>query len=427
MKTKSNTDPRSHIVQVITKIYLDGMTTTSGGNISLLDEEGNMWITPSAIDKGKLTAEDIVCVKKDGSIEGKHKPSSEYPFHRAIYEARPDIKSVIHAHPPALVTFSILRQIPDTSILPHAQEVCGSIGYADYALPGSNLLGEKIAQSFAATEDMAVIMENHGVVLGGSDLSDAYARFEMLENCCDIILKAKAIGSPNFLSEEKISQLKAQKQLAVNTTASSPSEAVDSKAEVVEFIRRANRQKLISGSFGAISVRTASNNFITTPSGIPFWMIEESDLVEIVNGEVLGNQLPSDVAVLHQETFIENPEINVIISAQSPNLMAFASTARKFDVRTIPESWIFLQDVPCLSFEAAFSGNNTLASTFAEDTPAVLVANHSFTVTGKTILQTFDRLEVAEFSAKSLVAGAHMGDLVPIGDEHIEDLREKFL
>ena len=101
---------------VISRIYRRGLTTTSGGNISVIDEQGDIWVTPSGIDKGSLTIDDIVCVKADGSIVGRHKPSSEFPFHKAIYAARPDVKAIIHAHPPALVSFSIVRQIPNTKI-----------------------------------------------------------------------------------------------------------------------------------------------------------------------------------------------------------------------------------------------------------------------------------------------------------------------
>jgi L-fuculose-phosphate aldolase len=93
--------PRNQITEVISRIYKRGMTTTSGGNVSIIDGNGDIWVTPSAIDKGSLRASDIICVKKDGTVIGKHKPSSEFPFHKAIYEARPDIKAVIHAHPPA--------------------------------------------------------------------------------------------------------------------------------------------------------------------------------------------------------------------------------------------------------------------------------------------------------------------------------------
>ncbi|KAB2822657.1 MAG: class II aldolase/adducin family protein, partial [Paludibacter sp.] len=140
--------PTEQINVIIGRIYRSGMTTTSGGNISIRDVNGDIWITPSGVDKGSLTTRDIVCVKADGSIVGSHKPSSEYPFHKAIYEARPELTAVIHAHPPGLVAFSIARQVPDTNIVPQARNICGEIGFAPYGCPGSVDLGEKIANEF---------------------------------------------------------------------------------------------------------------------------------------------------------------------------------------------------------------------------------------------------------------------------------------
>ena len=141
--------PAQQIALIIGRIYRRKMTTTSGGNLSIMDDNGDMWITPAGTDKGSLTPADIMCVKADGSIIGPHKPSSEYPFHRALYKMRPKMRSVIHAHPPGLVTFSIVHQVPDTSIIPQARGVCGPVGFAPYALPGRELLGEKIAAEFA--------------------------------------------------------------------------------------------------------------------------------------------------------------------------------------------------------------------------------------------------------------------------------------
>ena len=197
--------PADQLVLIISRIYRGGLTTTSGGNLSIMDENGDIWITPAGIDKGTLKASDIMCVKADGTIIGPHRPSSEYPFHKALYRMRPNMKSVIHAHPPGLVTFSIVHQIPDTSIIPQAREVCGPIGFAKYDVPGSEALGKSIAAEFRKNPDYkAVIMENHGVVLCGSDIADAYQRFQTLELCARTILNARALGEPSFLSEEKI-------------------------------------------------------------------------------------------------------------------------------------------------------------------------------------------------------------------------------
>lgn len=191
--------PAEQIAIIIGRIYRSEMTTTSGGNLSIMDENGDMWITPAAIDKGSLTPADIMCVKADGTIIGPHRPSSEYPFHKAIYKMNPHIHSVIHAHPPGLVTFSMVHQVPDTSIIPQARATCGPVGFAEYALPGSELLGKKIVAEFKKNPDYkAVIMENHGVVVAGEDIADAYQRFETLELCARTILNAKTLGEPKY-------------------------------------------------------------------------------------------------------------------------------------------------------------------------------------------------------------------------------------
>jgi len=79
--------PRDEIMQTMERIYRYRMTTTSGGNLSIREDDGRIWITPARVDKGGLRREDIVCVHPDGTVEGLHKPSSEFPFHRAIYAA----------------------------------------------------------------------------------------------------------------------------------------------------------------------------------------------------------------------------------------------------------------------------------------------------------------------------------------------------
>src|SRR3954468_19383436 len=94
--SRSLLHPRGEIVQTMERIYRYRMTTTSGGNLSIHDENGDVWITPARVDKGSLRAADMVCVRSKGAIDGPHKPSSEYPFHQAIYRARPDLRAVVH-------------------------------------------------------------------------------------------------------------------------------------------------------------------------------------------------------------------------------------------------------------------------------------------------------------------------------------------
>ncbi len=192
--------PRDAIMRTMERVYRYRMTTTSGGNISIRDEDGTVWITPARVDKGRLTRDDIVSVRPDGTTDGRHPPSSEFPFHRAIYEARPELRGIVHAHPVALVAFSICGRVPDTRLLPTARRVCGEVGFAPYALPGSQALGRNIAVTFARGTD-CVVLENHGVVTGGTSLREAFERFETLEFCAKTIIKAGPLGQVTYLDD----------------------------------------------------------------------------------------------------------------------------------------------------------------------------------------------------------------------------------
>jgi L-fuculose-phosphate aldolase len=420
--------PRDQITMIIDKIYRSGMTTTSGGNISIIDEYGDVWVTPSAIDKGTLRPSDMICVRKDGTIEGRHKPSSEYPFHIAIYKSRPEIKAVIHAHPPALVSFSIVRQIPDTNVIPQAKNVCGPIGYAPYEIPGSDELGDVIAKEFDKGFN-AVIMENHGTVVGGTDLSDAFQRFETMEFCARTIIYGNTIGETNYLKDEQIVEFDNQipRLLPEQENVEYPSDERAIRENIKKIVHRACDQGLMISSYGTVSVRWHENDFLITPTNVARWDIQNEDIVQIKDGKREPGKIPSRATWLHHEIYKKFPHINSIILTQTPYLMGYSVTGEKIDVRTIPESWIFLQDIPNVPFGSHFKGAKIILEELSEDTPAIIINNDSVMVTGDNLLGTFDKLEVAEFSAKSLTMGASLGKLVPINTEQIEDLRKKFL
>jgi L-fuculose-phosphate aldolase len=420
--------PRDQIVLIISRIYNRGLTTTSGGNVSMIDENGDIWVTPSAVDKGSLQARDIMCVKKDGTIEGPHKPSSEFPFHKAIYDIRPDINAIIHAHPPALVSFSIVRKIPDTNIVAQAKHVCGPIGYAEYELPGSEALGEKIAATFGDAYS-AIIMENHGTVVGGFDLADAFQRFETLEFCARTILYGRIIGAPTHLTDQQIEMFEHQRvsNLPEMASVDYPSDEREKRTALCNIVQRACRQGLMISAYGTVSTRWRNNDFLITPTNVHRWDLQANDIVQVKNGKREPGKYPSRGAMLHQAIYKRFPEINSIIITQPPNLMAFGITQTHFNVRTIPESWIFLQDVVSVPYGAQFGDFSGILNKLSKDHPAIILQNDAILITGDTLLQTFDRLEVAEFSANSILMSHSLGEMVPISEAQVEDLRKKFL
>jgi L-fuculose-phosphate aldolase len=122
-----------------------------------------------------------------------------------------------------------------------------------------------------------------------------------------------------------------------------------------------------------------------------------------------------------------HPNIGAIITAQSPSATAYSVTEHKLDTRTIPESYIVLRDVPLLPYGVQFDDGKKVVKQLAKDTPVILLQKDAILTTGATLMQAFDRLEVAEFSAKAVIDTMHIGELVPIGAEEVKELEAKFL
>jgi L-fuculose-phosphate aldolase len=419
--------PREQIVTIMKRIYGYSMTTTSGGNLSLLDGNGDIWITPAGIDKGSLQPADIICVKPDGTIKGPHKPSSEYPFHRAIYEMRPDFRAIVHAHPPALVAFSIVRKIPNTKIIPQAHYICGTVGYAPYALPGSQQLGEVIADTFGQGVDV-VLLENHGTVTGGKDLLTAFQRFETLDFCARTLIRARTVGEVRSLTSEEVelSRQRGEKLRKFRPEGHTTKE-LTLRRKIVDIVHRAYDQRLMTSTEGTVSARIDETTFLITPFGVDRKYLDVDDLVLIRKDRRERRKRPSRAVRLHMTIYRDHPEIGSVITAQSPSATAYSVTGRKLDTRTIPESYIVLRDIPLVPYGEQFGDGEALSKRLGETVPVVLLQNDAILTTGRDLAQAFDRLEVAEFSASALIDTEPIGDMVPIGDEALAELQAVFL
>ncbi len=419
--------PADQLVMFMERIYGYGMTTTSGGNLSILDDNGDIWITPGSIDKGSLTRADMVRIKPDGTIIGNHKPSSEYPFHQHIYKSRPDLKAVLHAHPPALVAFSIVRKLPDTSLIPNVKFSCGEIGMAKYGLPGSGDLGSKIADEFAKGFN-TVILENHGVVIGAKSMFDAFKSFETLDFSARLEIDANNIGTPKPLTNEQIEWYKSRQNVAMDEFVANKisSEEKEARREMCKLIKRAYNQQLFTSTQGTFSQRIDENSFIITPTGSDRKYLEPEDIVKIQGDLKELGKIPSKSVELHKEIYKQHPHINSIIIAHPPCIMAFAVTDEALDSRTIPESYILMRTIPKLEFGANYMQPKETASVFKENTPIAIIKNDCVIVTGNGLLNAFDRLEVAEYSAKAIIAAKDLGDVVKISDKEIDDIEDAF-
>ena len=419
--------PAEQIVLLINRVYQKGLTTTSGGNLSILDSEGNIWITPSGIDKGSLTPADICKVLPDGTVIGKHKPSVELPFHKLVYETRADVSAVLHAHPPALVSYSLIRKIPDVNIIPTPQQVCGQVGIAEYEVPGSDLLAQRIVEQIKKGLN-AVIMENHGVITCADSLFEAFKRFETLNFAASIGITASILGNPEALTNEQIeiNNRKGRTSLGEFIPTSYSSEERRLRKEMCTLIHRSYDQGLFTSTQGTFSVRLSDDCFLITPYGVDRKYIEPEDIVRIEHGWREAGKRPSRSVALHKLIYDQHPEINAITVAHPEHLMAFGVTHTPIDSRTIPESYIAMRDIGRVPFGTNILDPQKISDMISPSSPVVLVDNDSVISTGNTLINAFDRLEVAEFTANTIIHAKLIGDIVMISDKEVEDINKAF-
>lgn len=418
--------PRDEIMEMMSRIYRYRMTTTSGGNLSIRDANGDIWITPAAVDKGSLRREDIVCVRPDGSVDGRHRPSSEFPFHRAIYAARPDLGAIVHAHSVALVAFSISGKVPDTRLLHQASHVCGRVGFAPYALPGSVVLADRIVGTFAQGVH-CVVLQNHGVVVGDATLQAAFERFETLEFTAKTIIKARMLGEVRYLTDE---QLELPRQTAVSMPEFIRSQAASDEKELrrqlCAFLHRGYRNRLMISTEGSFSTRLDSDSFVITPYQLDRHTVCEEDLVLVRHGAHEQGKTPSRAARLHQAIYDRHPEVGAIANAYPVNATAFGATSIPLEARTIPESYLLLRDVQRIPFGLQFTDVQSVAERVSLERPATIMENDGVLICGRSVLDAFDRLEVVESTAETLVNGRFVGETTPMSDAVIAELAAAF-
>jgi L-fuculose-phosphate aldolase len=427
----SNSDkylhPREELLHAMERIYRYRMTTTSGGNLSIREANGNVWITPARVDKGSLRREDIVCVLSNGDVEGSRKPSSELPIHQEIRVRRPDLGGVVHAHPTALVAFSLVHEVPDTRLFHQSRSVCGEVGFAPYELPGSAALGMRVAESFEQGYN-CVILENHGVVTAGATFQEAFRRFETLEFTAKTIIKARLLGGEiRFLTNDQLALEKRRQIRLGEFEPSNPSSHENElRRRLCEFVRRAYRQRLFISTQGSYSARLDGHSFLITPHQVDRGTLEEQDLVLIDDGRVEAGKTPSRAVTIHEAIYRAHPGVGAIVNAYPVNATAFSVSGATLDTHTIPESYVVVREVGRAPFGMQFGDGTDLAAMFSTSRAALILENDGVLVTGGDVLEAFDRLEVLESTAEAIINARAIGVVHPLGDEVSRELDRAF-
>lgn len=182
--------------------YKDFFPATDG-NFSCRLNSHEFLITPTAKAKSDLRPGDMVVIDKSGrKIRGKFPPSSEYDMHLAIYEFRPDVDYIVHAHPPFATAFAVAGKALEAQILPEIIQTIGIVPITEFAKPGSRQVRDSI-NGIIQKHD-ALLLRNHGVVAVGNSMEDAFDKMERVEHFAKILAISLQIGT---ITELKPTQL----------------------------------------------------------------------------------------------------------------------------------------------------------------------------------------------------------------------------
>jgi ribulose-5-phosphate 4-epimerase/fuculose-1-phosphate aldolase len=189
---RSDADAKRQIIEIANDLFAAGHLTPTGGNISArAADDDKIWITPSQLYKGSLTADTLLCIREDGSlVECEGKPSVEFQMHWKSYQVRPDATAAVHTHSPAATAFGITNQkfppintdaifLADTQIVP-------------WFMPGSSELADAVSEALKVSR--GAILQCHGLMAVGKTMRDAATRAMMIEETAKLVLYCKQFG-----------------------------------------------------------------------------------------------------------------------------------------------------------------------------------------------------------------------------------------
>ena len=197
---------RAGIVEVGRRLHDRAYVASNDGNISVRLDDHRLLTTPKGVPKGFMTPDMLVTTDLDGlKLSGEREPSSELLMHLAVYQHRPEVKAVVHAHPPVATGFAVAGIPLDRAVLAEVVTTLGSIPIADYGTPSTQELADAVRKHIKTHDGL--LLANHGAITVSGELFGAYYKMETIEHFARISLVVRVLGRERLLSREEVMRL----------------------------------------------------------------------------------------------------------------------------------------------------------------------------------------------------------------------------
>lgn len=207
---KTEWEHRQEVVAIGVRMYQRGYVAATDGNISVKMADERILITPTGVCLGELRPEELVSTDLSGKVGDQTQlPSTELPMHLEVYGQRPDVRAVIHAHPPLATAFTVAGISLARCVIPEVVLTMGTIPTTKYATPSTEQ-GRQVVRELIRQHD-ALILDRHGTLTVGPDLISAYRKLEKVEHAAQVTLAARQLGNVRTLPPEEVKRLEAMR------------------------------------------------------------------------------------------------------------------------------------------------------------------------------------------------------------------------
>ncbi len=197
---------KQEICDIGSRLYKKGFAAANDGNISYRIGENEVICTPTMMTKGFMKPDDLCVVDMEGKqLAGRRKRTSEVLLHLALMKERPEIKSVVHCHPPHATAFGIAREPVPQCVLPEVEIFIGDVPIAKYAIPGGQEFADTILPFVHKSN--VIILGNHGTVSFDATVEKAYWWTEVLDAYCRMLMLARGLGGVHYFTEPETKAL----------------------------------------------------------------------------------------------------------------------------------------------------------------------------------------------------------------------------